>query len=196
MKIAILILAAGQSSRMGQPKQLLKIGEKTLIQNCIETALSSSCKNIYCVIGANASEILKHIKKYPIEIIENPNYRKGLSTSIKVGIRCIEQHHTEAVLILLADQPKITNSHLNDLIELFLKNPDQPVATAYQNSFGVPAIFSRKHFERLKTLTGDKGAKPLLKQLSKSINYISFSELRDIDTPEDYKDLIRNELID
>jgi molybdenum cofactor cytidylyltransferase len=194
MKIATLILAAGQSSRMGQPKQLLKLGEKTLIQKSIETALAATSKNIYCVIGANASEILKHIKHYPLRIIENPNYKNGLSTSIKVGVTNIEQDDMEAVLIHLADQPKITNSHLNDLIGLFLKNPKKPVATAYQNSVGVPAIFPKTYFQNLKTLTGDKGAKPLLKELSKSINCIPFSELRDIDTPEDYKDLLDSEL--
>ncbi len=195
MKIAILILAAGQSSRMGQPKQLLKLGKKTFIQNCIETALKSSCPNIYCVIGANASEISAYIKHYPIQIIENPDYKNGLSTSIKVGVRCIEQDDFEAVLILLADQPKITKSHLNDLIALFLKNPEKPVATAYQSSVGVPAVFPKKYFQELKTLSGDKGAKPLLKKLSKSIHCIPFSELRDIDTPEDYQDLLDNEIV-
>ena len=192
MTSAILILAAGASSRMGQPKQLLPFANKTLIQLSIETALDSHCKNIYCVVGANANAVIENIGDYPIHIIQNPNYQQGLSSSIKAGLEVLEKENFEAVLITLADQPKINSSHLNSLINTWKDHPYQAVATRYKDNIGVPTLFPKHYFKDLKALTGDKGARTLLNKSKKDFLAISFEELADIDTPEDYQKLLGN----
>ena len=145
------------------------------------------------MIGANAAAIKSNISAYPVQLVENPNYQQGLSSSIVAGILALEKDQIDTVLIMLADQPKITASHLNDLIASFHANPHLAVATAYEKNLGVPALFSKQHFESLRALSGDKGARMLLKQLDKTINRVPFSVLADIDTPEDYRDLLDNE---
>ena len=192
MKVAILILAAGQSSRMGRPKQLLTVDGKTLIERSIDTALASDSKAVYCVLGAHATTIRPLLTSFPVRIIENPNYKDGLSTSIVAGIEELEKDQMKAALVLLADQPKITVNHLNNLISLFMENPGQIAATAYQNTLGVPALFPNQYFAELKALTGDKGARVLLNEQADCIKAVPFADLTDIDTPEDYQQLLKN----
>jgi len=192
MNIAALILAAGSSSRMGVPKQLLQLGDKTLIQLCCETALKTNCSSVYCVIGADALKVKENIASYEVKIVENTAYHKGLSSSLKTGIAFVETKHFDAVLILLADQPKISADQLNSLIDLFLKQPDRAVASLYKNGLGVPAVFPKKDFHHLKSLSGDKGAKALLAQNAAQIQSIPFDDLIDIDTIEDYHNLLKD----
>ena len=186
MKMAILVLAAGSSSRMGRPKQLLRAGSKTLLQRSLETALASQCRQVYCVLGAHASEIKPYVEDYPVQLIDNPRFQQGLSSSLRAGIEALEARGAEAVLVLLADMPNIHSAHLNALMELFHKHPRQPAATAYPDGPGVPVVFPASHFPRLKALEGDKGARVLLNEDRQTINSLPFDDLTDIDTPRDY----------
>ena len=107
-----------------------------------------------------------------------------------MGIHHIESQGFEAVLFLLADQPHITSNHLNTLITYFKLQQHFPVATAYPKGFGVPAIFPKSYFNRLKSLTSDTGAKGLLNSKTDTIKSVAFNNLIDIDTPEDYNNLL------
>ena len=191
--IAILILAAGKSSRMGTTKQLLKIGNKTLLELTIEAAKNSNKTAIFCVLGANVDEILSKIKIPNTEFIINKNYEMGLSSSIVSGIDFIEKHQInfDAVLITLADQPKVDSDFLNEIIEAFENNPDKIIASKYPDKVGVPAIFPKKYFKDLLFLKGDKGAKDLLNSKTENIISVLSDKLLDIDTQEDYKNYIK-----
>ena len=186
--IAILVLAAGKSSRMKTTKQLLKFNNKFLLDVVLEKSKKLCSDSIFCVLGANSEKIKKNITTKNVHFIINKNYDKGLSTSIVEGVRFIESKHKNltGILILLADQPKISSQYLRDLIQLFTIHSKKIVASKYNNSIGVPAIFPSSYFSELKCLKGDLGAKKLLK---KEINSIIFSNIDtnfvDLDTPED-----------
>ena len=186
--IPILILAAGTSSRMGKPKQLLPLGKTTLLGLAINNALLSDAYDVYCVLGANINLIKKEIDKHSIKIIFNKDFKKGLSSSIAVGIERLEEIDANATLIMLADQPDLTSEYLNEMIDLYENNHDKIIATEYNSSFGVPIIFPKKYFNELKRLKGDQGARQILHKYEDHIIIANRDKyLIDIDTPEVYK---------
>ncbi|TVZ56008.1 molybdenum cofactor cytidylyltransferase [Lutibacter sp. Hel_I_33_5] len=188
--IAILILAAGKSSRMGSVKQLLSYKNTTLLGWTIETVQKLKKEDIFCVLGAYAKNIEKEVSKYNIETIFNSKFETGLSSSIVNGIEYLKNRNYSSVLILLADQPKITSTYINVLIKKSIENPTKIIAANYSNHNGVPAIFPKPFFTELLKLKGDKGAKDLLKNTNQIIS-IPFKELSDIDTQEEYQKLIK-----
>ncbi|WP_428742555.1 nucleotidyltransferase family protein [Tenacibaculum sp.] len=191
-KTAILILAAGSSSRMGTIKQLLPYKNTTLLEWAIEQAQKSNTKNVFCVLGANREIIEKHISKKTTELIYNPDYQEGLSTSIVNGIKYLQTKEFESVLIMLADQPHLTFEYLNSLIKISEENPSKIIASNYQDKIGVPAIFSEKYFSELLSLKGDKGAKAFLQNHRDIIIEANTPQnLIDIDTPDDYQHLLK-----
>ncbi|CAL2108449.1 molybdenum cofactor cytidylyltransferase [Tenacibaculum sp. 190524A02b] len=192
MKVAILILAAGTSSRMGRIKQVLPYKHTTLLGWTIEQVIAVKEADTFVVLGANMGLIKKSIDAYSITIIENKSYREGLSTSIVTGINTIEVNAFDKVLILLADQPKITTDYLKKLIEISKKNQAKIIASNYGDKIGVPAIFPKKYFSKLKELTGDKGAGKLLNTTLKSeVLSLLNSNLTDIDTLTNYHELLK-----
>ena len=188
MKTAILILAAGSSTRMGEPKQLLPFKNTTLLGSTIEQAENSKANSVFCVLGANEKAIKKSIENYKIETIFNPNYESGLSSSIVIGVHHL-QNVFNKILIILADQPNLNSVYLNDMIKISEENPSKIIASNYQNKKGVPAIFPKQYFQQLLNLKGDKGAKEFLNNQTDIIKMPSFN-LTDIDTKEDYQNLI------
>jgi molybdenum cofactor cytidylyltransferase len=190
MKIAILLLAAGSSSRMGVAKQLLPIGEMTLLGIVIETALQSNANKVYCVLGANAEVIKQLISKYNIESIFNPNYKTGLSSSIVAGIEHFKTQNFDAVLIVLGDQPLIKAEYLNEMIATFKNYKGKIIASKYNNTFGVPSIIPKIYFNQLLKLKGDKGAKDFLN--SNDVIPLENKNLMDIDTKKEYEDYLNS----
>lgn len=187
MKIAILILAAGTSSRMGTPKQLLPIGNTTLLGLAIENALNTKANTICCVLGAHAKRIKQETGEFPVNVIINTNYNSGLSSSIVAGIHELQDY--DAVLIMLADQPKIDTNYLNRLITSFTENSDNISASDYGKKVGVPAIFPKMFYSELLTLKGDKGARDMLQSTKNTIK-LRPESLIDIDTQEEYFDFL------
>jgi len=192
MNIAILILAAGSSSRMGAVKQLLPAGKTTLLGLTIENALQSKTNKTYCVLGANAKIIKKSIKKYNVETIFNPDYKSGLSSSIATGIKHIINQNFDAVLIVLGDQPLISSEYLNLMIETFKANDKKVIASRYNSNLGVPTIIPKKYYNQLLKLKGDKGAKDFLNNGTIKIIELNNTNLMDIDTKEDYQDYVNS----
>lgn len=189
-KTAILILAAGSSSRMGKPKQLLPYKNTTLLGWTISQAKKSKANNVFCVLGANAEIITKDISKHKIECILNTNFKDGLSSSIVAGIDYLKSTDFDAILIMLADQPNINSDYLNKLIKTSEENPSKIIASNYIDKIGVPAIFTKKYFPHLLNLKGDKGAKDFLNNHQSKIIKLKPFNLVDIDTKEDYKKLM------
>lgn len=188
-KTAILILAAGSSTRMNATKQLLPYKDTTLLGFAIETAKKTTANEVFCVLGHQAEIIKKSIEKQQVETILNPNFKEGLSSSIVAGIHHIIPKNFDTVLIMLADQPKITPVFLNKMLKTSIKNPTKIIASNYEENIGVPATFPKNNFSELLNLKGDKGAKNLLIKMSSKLISLESSNLIDIDTKEDYKKL-------
>ncbi len=191
MNIAILILAAGSSSRMGVAKQLLPAGKTTLLGVTIERALQSNAHKMYCVLGANAEAVKKSISKYSVESIFNPEYKSGLSSSIVTGIQYLINQNFDAVLILLGDQPLITTQYLNEMIDTFNNHDGKIIASNYNKTMGVPTIIPKTHYNQLLKLKGDKGAKDWLNTRNQEIIPLKNTNLMDIDTKKEYQDYLK-----
>ncbi|WP_271406215.1 nucleotidyltransferase family protein [Tenacibaculum soleae] len=190
-KTAILILAAGKSSRMGSIKQLLSYKKTTLLGWAIKQAKQSKANAVFCVLGANSEIIKKSIENYLVEIIYNADYNNGLSTSIITGVSHLKDKNFDTVLIMLADQPSISTDYLNQLIITSEENNGKIIVSNYGNKMGVPALFPKQYFNKLINLKGDYGAKEFLKMYLSEIIKMPTFYLVDIDTKEDYKNLIK-----
>jgi molybdenum cofactor cytidylyltransferase len=182
--LAVLILAAGTSSRLGEPKQLLKIGNDSLIKNAVKKALKIS-SNVCVVLGHKSDEIIDEIKNLPISIIVNPNYTEGMASSISYGINNLLK--SDKVLIMLCDQPFIPLSHYIKLVEKSIANENTIICSKYQNRFAVPSIFPKNYYKNLEELKGDKGAKKFLDE--NPLKFVSLDDefSIDIDTKDDKK---------
>ncbi|WP_422103954.1 nucleotidyltransferase family protein [Winogradskyella sp.] len=189
-RIAALILAAGSSSRMGVLKQLLPLQKTTLLEYVIKNVKLTDVDKVYCVIGAKAESIAPYLKKHQIEVIVNPNYQNGLSSSIKCGIERINREHIDAILITLGDQPLIPPAYFNELIATYKAQQRKIVATDYIGNFGVPIVIPKRYFSDLTELKGDQGAKEFLNSQGDNIIGLKTETLFDVDTQEDYKELI------
>ena len=190
-KVAVLILAAGSSSRMGAIKQLLPVGKSTLLGVVSENALQSKADKVFCVLGANATEIRVSLGGYDVETIENSKHKKGLSSSIVAGINHIKDKNFDAVLIILGDQPLIDSIYLDELLSSFEAHSGRIIASNYNNGLGVPVIIPKTYYSELLQLKGDKGAKEFLTSQSKNVISLKTGALFDVDSQEDYNELIK-----
>lgn len=185
-------MAAGSSSRMGAPKQLLPWKEVTLIEGVITKVLHLNTFKTIVVLGANEDKIVPKITSYPIEIIHNLEWEKGLGNSIAFGVNYIKNNYqTDGVLIVLSDQPLIHSSYLKGMIGEFEPNRQQIIATKYPSGkLGVPALFDASYLEELSTIDGDKGAKSILEKYANSVITAQIdTNVFDVDTDEDYNKL-------
>ena len=193
--IAVLILAAGGSKRLGAPKQLLPWGDATLLGHAVDTALQLACGPTAVVLGANSEEIKETISDDTVLVLEHTRWEEGLGTSIAWGVSQLLQStpEIEGVLILLADQPLVTPVYLNSIISEFKSGKEQIIATSYdQQKQGVPALFDASYFDELIALKGDKGAKEILQKHSDKVQLFSAEgQLADIDTLEEYRALYK-----
>ncbi|SDX99839.1 molybdenum cofactor cytidylyltransferase [Lutibacter oricola] len=192
---AILILAAGASSRMNRPKQLLPWKNTTLLGAILEQSLTSNLENIVVVLGANSAEIKSKIDFSSINVVENKSWEKGLGNSISFGVNFIQKKlkNIDSILITLADQPFLTGSYFNLLQSTFKTSKKRIIATKIKNRVGVPAIFDLFYFEELKKLNEDKGAKQLISKHKNDVKaVVSEIDFTDIDTLEVYNQLLKN----
>jgi molybdenum cofactor cytidylyltransferase len=190
MKTGLIILAAGGSSRMnGVSKQLLEFNGRSLLRRAAETALSSSCRPVLVVLGANVEKILPEIEDLPLIIELNKDWRQGMGSSIKAGLSKIlkDTPELEAVILMLADQPLITAEILDRLAEAHSASGLPIIASEYENTVGVPALFSRPIFDKLLALPDDAGAKSLMQKDPANVKKIPVPEAAvDVDSEEDY----------
>lgn len=194
---AIVILAAGSSSRMGKPKQLLKYKEETLIRRVCKLAIATGCEKIFPVLGANKDQIAKEIDDLKVDIIDNPNWEAGMSTSLKAAVQHIEATNLalEGILILLVDQPYVKFDFIEQLLATAKTNPTKIIATTYKNILGVPAYFPNTYFAALQAIKGDKGARKVLVQYQEQAIKLPFPEAaHDIDTPKEWENFLKNSI--
>ena len=186
--LATIILAAGESKRMGMAKLMLKYKAETLLDLAIKKAISVSRLN-YCVLGAR-QEYKKIVQKYEVKIVQNPDWQEGIASSLRVAVKALPET-VDSVLIILPDQPFVEIAHLRRLISKYQNSKSLLIYSKYQNTLGVPAVISRELFPALLRLSGDKGARALTNQ-TLNYDYIELQRSCDIDSPKDLK-LLENE---
>ena len=160
-KIAVLILAAGEASRMKRPKQLLSWKQTTLLNHSIETVSNLDNAASFVVLGAHKDDIMPTINNSSVTVLYHENWQQGMGTSISFGVKSIESYGDfEAILIVLADQPLVNSSYLESLIQTYMSSEKGIVASQYADTkLGVPVVFSNTYFKLLMQLKEDKGAK-------------------------------------
>lgn len=191
-KIPILLLAAGNSSRMGQPKPLLPWGNTTLIEHQIMTLIKTG-NPVNVVLGYSSNLIIPIIETYPVNIFINNKWERGMGSSISFGITQIMQKYPEAdgVLICLLDQPLITSSYFEKMSETFHPGIGQIIVSQSASGWrGVPVTFDKCYFKELSKLGNDEGAKKIVQQHEENVTILEGGEImEDIDSPESYKQL-------
>jgi molybdenum cofactor cytidylyltransferase len=195
IRISGILLAAGESKRMGKPKLLLNLGESNIINTTIENLLKSKIFELIIVLGHEAQNIESSLSSQDkrIKFVTNKNYREGMSTSIKCGVLTASKD-SEAFLIALGDQPLISPKIINRLIEKYQSSGVGIITVMHQSLRGHPVIISKKYVQEILSLNGDIGARDLLKQHlddTASINIESSEEFFDIDRTQDYEELKR-----
>lgn len=194
IKIAHLLLAAGASTRMGQPKQLMTWKGRSLIQHAINTILESEvAEKLIVVLGANQSLIVPELEDLEVEIVINPDWEEGMGSTIRCGLQYLLENKSEdwaGIGISLVDQPLVSARHFQILYQEWHQN-EHPIAAAHYNQIlGVPAIFERSLFPKLLALKGPAGARKILMQHQEKILPIDLPEAQfDLDTPNDYRKL-------
>ncbi|MBL7872220.1 MAG: nucleotidyltransferase family protein [Cyclobacteriaceae bacterium] len=196
MRVGIIILAAGSSSRLGKPKQLLKVnGGKTLLEKTTYAALDSGANPIIVVLGNQAEILSKIIQTLSVTVVTHKYWILGMGSSLKAGLQKLLNDHpeTEAVIVTVCDQPYLTAEHLKKLITVYIHTSSQVVASHYNGIHGVPALFDKSLFQKLLELKDDEGARKIIRPQAGTIELVPFENGEiDIDTPDDLNYLTNN----
>jgi molybdenum cofactor cytidylyltransferase len=185
----IVILAAGSSSRLGQPKQLLEFQGTTLIRHITQIAVSAVDKPVVVMLGANCSMIHSQLIHLPVHIVYNPDWSQGMTSSLRKGLMAMLYYSpdTEGVLFAVCDQPYITPDLFLEMISLGSKSQKPIVACRYNNILGTPVLFKKEYFDVLLALKDNEGARKILQTHPESVEAVPFPlGIFDIDTMQDY----------
>ncbi len=190
--VGAVILAAGGSSRLGQPKQLLSFQSESLMRRAVRSAHEAGCTCLVVVAGHARERIEIELRGTPAVVVENTEWQRGLGTSVRCGLRHLLSSRPEidAAVLLACDQPFLDASVIGSLIERQANSGKPIVASSYASTLGVPALFHRSCFESLFALPDDSGAKMLIESRSADVAQIDFEKgAVDIDTPADFEQL-------
>lgn len=195
MSTPIILLAAGSSSRLGQPKQLLSYQGQTLLRRAAETAVAAAAgAPVVIVTGALHEELLPELAGLPVQVVRCHNWQLGMGASLKTGLALLEKMGPalHSVLVMLCDQPFVTPDLLQQLIITHTTTGQPIVAAQYGQVRGVPVLFGAEALPLLHQIPDAAGANQLLKQHSQLVSIVPFPEGSiDVDTPEQYAALLR-----
>jgi molybdenum cofactor cytidylyltransferase len=189
----LIILAAGESSRLGNIKQLLPFNGKTLLQHVIDEAAEAGAQPIVVITGANANKIAVSIAHNNVNIVANENWQEGMASGIVAGVRQIISlgDGVKKIILAVCDQPFVSSALFEQLDHTQNKTGKPIVASSYAGTIGTPALFSIEFFDKLLSLRGDEGAKKILKNNINDVATVDFPKGEiDIDTLKDYENLL------
>jgi molybdenum cofactor cytidylyltransferase len=190
MMISAIVLAAGESKRMGQTKQLLDLEGKSILQWVLDNLCRSQVDEVILVLGHDADRILQTIDTHRVKVVINKNYREGMITSIEQGLMNLNDK-VQAFFIVLADQPGVSPEVFDRLITEFRRViPEKNIVLpTFRGRIGHPALFSAKYRKEASRIKGDVGLRQILQEHPEDILAVEMdtdSILQDIDTPDDY----------
>jgi len=185
-----VILAAGQGRRMGKAKQLLLLGGKSMVWHVATTACQSALDEVIVMTGAYEQAVTHALQDLPLRIIYNADWALGQSTSVKKAVQSITAER-QAVIFLLADQPLIDSSLINEIIKVYDATNASVIIPRWRNKPGNPVLFDLEAWRSaLLQLTGDEGARQIIRNNQERIHYIELLDeqsLFDVDTPAEYE---------
>ena len=193
MNVGAVVLAAGGSTRLGSPKQLLEYGGRSLLRRAAEAALGAGCRPVVVVLGSSAEGLKNQLAGLEAHVVVNPAWGRGMGTSVRLGIETLDAlaPGVDGALLTLCDQPLVGPGALASLLDAF-RHADPPgaviAAALYDGTTGVPAVFGRAHFDELRAVPDGAGAKPVLSRHRLSVIQVPMPEAAaDIDTREQYE---------
>jgi len=193
-KVGAIILAAGQSTRMGRNKMLLPIAETTIIQTIVSEVAATSARDIVVVTGHEAAQLTDRLQSYSTRCVFNPDYADSeMIVSIQVGLRSINEH-LQAALIVLGDQPRIRHDIVQQVIDAC--EPGALIVPSHQRQRGHPILIDRALWADILSLPSTATLRDFIRSHEDRIRYVeidSDSVLKDVDTPEDYQELIHRQ---
>jgi molybdenum cofactor cytidylyltransferase len=194
-RAAAVVLAAGGSSRFGSPKQLAQWGHKTFIEQVVDTALAAQARPVLVVLGAEIEQSRAALGDRPVQIVVNPAWAQGQSTSLKAGIAALPAN-VGCAIFLPVDLPNLTPAIIRRLIERHRQTLAPLVWPEFEGQRGNPVLFDRSLFFELSQVSGDTGGKPVLQRYQAEVERVTVTErvvLEDIDRVEDLKQLKNGE---
>jgi molybdenum cofactor cytidylyltransferase len=183
-RIGGIILAAGGSTRMGEPKQLLSLQGSALVCNAVQAAQQGGC-DVVCVVTCHAQrEVESTVAALHPLLAHNEEWQRGMGTSIRLGVSSIQP--VSAIILLACDQPAVNSTVIRSLIEHYHRTGLPIVASRYANTLGIPALFDQSCFPELNNLPDDRGAKPVIQADPTRVSSFDFpAGAIDLDSPED-----------
>ena len=191
--IGAVILAAGASSRMGMPKQLLEYGGQTLVRRAALAARKAGCTPIVVVTGAHAKELENELRELRLRETNNAAWESGMGSSIRAGVQAVLETNDKisALILMVCDQPFVTSDVLSGLIRAHHKTGREIVASSYGAIIGVPALFGQAFFGELLRLNSATGARQVIQKHLAQVHAVSFPQgAVDLDTPADFARLL------
>lgn len=188
-QVAAIVLAAGGSTRMGQPKQLLLVGGQPMVRRVTAAACASKLAQVIVVVGAQADAVRQALVGLAVDVVVNESWGEGMSTSVQAGLSALASG-IQAVLIILADQPGLTPDLLNTLVARYYATRAAIVAPFYQGQRGNPVLFDRSLFGELAATQGDQGGRMLVTRHEGDVERVKVDDpsvLLDVDTHQDYE---------
>lgn len=191
-EIGILVLAAGGSTRMGRPKQLLQFEGKSLVRRAADTAIEAGGDPVVVVTGNAADQVVAEVGDLKVYVAHNPSWDRGMGSSIRVGVATLLKVRptVDALIITLCDQPGISSKTLRELVQAHIETEKPLCAAAFGDAVSPPVLFGREFFGELLSLADEAGAKQILLKHSAQLCRVNCPEAAcDVDTPADYKAL-------
>jgi molybdenum cofactor cytidylyltransferase len=190
-RVSAIVLAAGMSKRMGEPKQLLRAGENTLLETALKTVRQSHADEVILVLGFAAEEIQRSISAHDLKVVVNEGFQEGMGSSLRAGISAVDPQ-AQAAIIMLADQPFVLPATLDRLIERHRDARPQIVIPTYKGFRGNPVLLDRSVFREIASLKGDIGCRAIFGKHTEDIDKLPLDDpgiLLDVDTREDLEKL-------
>lgn len=183
-RVAAVILAAGTSQRLGQPKQLIRLGGESLLRRTARLAVEAGCSRVWVVLGYAADQMRPELDGLPVQMLTNTGWNQGMGSSLRAGISAA-QVSADAVLLLVCDQVRLTADHLRTLLLRHGEGGVPITASEYAGRAGVPAVFSARLYPELLQIQGDHGAREIIERHLGDTRTIPWPDgVVDLDTPE------------